>query len=732
MDNLFIEPVEFKKEAMNTRLSQDSTNWVREIVSHFLVKNPSLQNEPMAVSWRRKDADKGYAVGSLKVAGASIPIIARQWELSPLDVMMIGDQTYPLTPEIFSNLLSKPDPYQGVAKSTPKGSVALFGDQRLQHSPSMKSEAEYQYRKVASVIDTLREVEAADIKSIVGDIECEKAVKLGFKANDTYDVVKKLARKKPTGLKTTMDSMVRDLVIDRQYVTKDEHGNYVIKQANSKVDHVWSIPVSALEAEDYKMLCAEDSETSTPTTVVGNGYELNPGSGHLYLTEGRNWHVFETGTIKTAINHEVGSDIPKVGDKGTWIIGKQASTPFEVLAIEKTAQTHSGNVYPVMGREGSLYVDRKADWHIVDEEMIKLAKEYFELEGVSPEVGDTGVWIINGRASIPFEVTRMQKLTEPGQWEIEGFDGINKISYYPIRPKATSITPHDTYTGSYYVPGNAKFVKLGSQLTKTRVAKFIKNDMQAPNKGALQIDGWDGEKKISYYPVKSLDHDSLVEHDVFKGSYYVPSSAKFVKLADSLDVLMDTVPVETSKHGIGRDDVGLFYVEGPGFTKFSETHSIRDLDRDDIIWALVHCNVSRTDIGKIAKLRKGTRTSLTSTPYSPVSPVDIASTIKSSYDEHCRKIGPLSVNLVKVASVLSDKGTVDAVLSLGLLNKKNVSEFVELVPTYESVMSDMAKLLVTTRLGLSTVPEEAVKQAMVSIADVVMVLKQLGKARETK
>ena len=110
MDNLFIEPVEFKKEAMNTRLSQDSTNWVREIVSHFLVKNPSLQNESMAVQWRRKDVDKGYAVGSLKVAGASVPIIARQWELSPLDVLMVGDETYPLTPEIFSNLLSKPDP----------------------------------------------------------------------------------------------------------------------------------------------------------------------------------------------------------------------------------------------------------------------------------------------------------------------------------------------------------------------------------------------------------------------------------------------------------------------------------------------------------------------------------------------------------------------------------------------------------------------------------------------
>ena len=106
--------------------------------------------------------------------------------------------------------------------------------------------------------------------------------------------------------------------------------------------------------------------------------------------------------------------------------------------------------------------------------------------------------------------------------------------------------------------------------------------------------------------------------------------------------------------------------------------------------------------------------------------------VSKAYDEHCQKIGPLSVNLVKEASVLSDKGTVDAVLSLGLLNKKNVGEFVELVPQYESVMSDMAKLLVTSRLGLSNIPEEAVKQAMVSISDVVSVLRQLGKVREVK
>ena len=47
-------------------------------------------------------------------------------------------------------------------------------------------------------------------------------------------------------------------------------------------------------------------------------------------------------------------------------------------------------------------------------------------------------------------------------------------------------------------------------------------------------------------------------------------------------------------------------------------------------------------------------------------------------------------------------------------------------------MSDMAKLLVTSRLGLSNIPEEAVKQAMVSISDVVSVLRQLGKVREVK
>ena len=64
------------------------------------------------------------------------------------------------------------------------------------------------------------------------------------------------------------------------------------------------------------------------------------------------------------------------------------------------------------------------------------------------------------------------------------------------------------------------------------------------------------------------------------------------------------------------------------------------------------------------------------------------------------------------------------------MKKGNVLEFTTLIPQYEMAMSDLAKLLVTTRLGLEQVHEGAVKTAMLALADVVNTLKQIAKVHK--
>ena len=90
------------------------------------------------------------------------------------------------------------------------------------------------------------------------------------------------------------------------------------------------------------------------------------------------------------------------------------------------------------------------------------------------------------------------------------------------------------------------------------------------------------------------------------------------------------------------------------------------------------------------------------------------------------RIAILNDNLVKCASVFTDKTSVDSILALGLVNNKNVLEFVEIIPTYEYVVSSLSKLLVTARLGLQSVPEEAIREAMHGLSEVIFMLRRLG------
>ena len=139
----------------------------------------------------------------------------------------------------------------------------------------------------------------------------------------------------------------------------------------------------------------------------------------------------------------------------------------------------------------------------------------------------------------------------------------------------------------------------------------------------------------------------------------------------------------------------------------------------------MHCGTSKGECEKIAKLRVGEVVALRSPISSPTSLGEAESAIKEAYDNTFKTIDKLRPNLIKEASVLQDKNTVDAVLSLGLLNKENIMDYIQLAPTLEKVSSDLAKTLLTVRMGLSHIPEQAVKTAMLSLTDVASTLRQL-------
>jgi hypothetical protein len=110
----------------------------------------------------------------------------------------------------------------------------------------------------------------------------------------------------------------------------------------------------------------------------------------------------------------------------------------------------------------------------------------------------------------------------------------------------------------------------------------------------------------------------------------------------------------------------------------------------------------------------------------------IANLLENEYEEYTVKIKGIAQDLVKEASTLADPSSVDAILSLNMVTKENVLEFVHQLPLFEQVLSNLAKLLLVIRLGLSTVPEMAVTKSMRGLAKVVEILRGMARLERMK
>lgn len=81
--------------------------------------------------------------------------------------------------------------------------------------------------------------------------------------------------------------------------------------------------------------------------------------------------------------------------------------------------------------------------------------------------------------------------------------------------------------------------------------------------------------------------------------------------------------------------------------------------------------------------------------------------------------------MLKIAAVLQDTKTVDAILGLNFLTPENVSLFVDNLPTFEETLSKLCELLIATQMGLNDIPESAVSRAIASLDTVVSGLELL-------
>jgi len=118
-------PEQDARKTASIRLTSAPSYWDDEIVQNLLRDNPYIPSQRVVVNFKRKDDAQGAALGYIGIIGAphlSIPVIVKNRELSPLDILIIrsknadtdmeqgagdltDDKVVPLTEESFNQAL---------------------------------------------------------------------------------------------------------------------------------------------------------------------------------------------------------------------------------------------------------------------------------------------------------------------------------------------------------------------------------------------------------------------------------------------------------------------------------------------------------------------------------------------------------------------------------------------------------------------------------------------------
>jgi hypothetical protein len=189
-------------------MSQDVNDWDEDVIRHLHEEYPEITSEDIEVVFKKTDPQKGYGYGFVGVGKENeikIPIIIKEYKMSPLDVMLHDGKAVPLTQETVKSQLQttshgKPvkRPQQPMAFVGPNISARVYPGLAQQQNPSGFPHAGYKYASVLEAIGITKD-QAEGFKA---DLEKDAGAVKAWAESKHQDVLKLAAKgKNPDELK---------------------------------------------------------------------------------------------------------------------------------------------------------------------------------------------------------------------------------------------------------------------------------------------------------------------------------------------------------------------------------------------------------------------------------------------------------------------------------------------------------------------------------------------------
>lgn len=684
MENLFSEDPQFRR-VQYKKLSDNVREWKEEISALVAERLPKDLGLDVTMVFQNVDEEKGYATGNAIVNDTNtekkvgVPIIVKSWHLAPLDLFFTEGKVYSLTDKNIAKAFAHTSLGAGLASQKPPPNMAddVFADNR---TPPLGGK--YSYSSPLSMINLIGgTLGSEDIEILKEAVQQTPAVLGGYHRHGTLGILQKYASDAP---KQDMQDEIN---------SKRAKGVFTVKRDGP---------------DAYRLYSAHD-EVYNPV-MVGTDRQglknwLNTRRAELWDYESDPLHSidqyghFTIEPPKSPYGAEcdgpTGDGVDGSGSYGANLGKHRNPWVFDPLQDSKSVSTiDSFGRYGVRDADGVLakgwVIPNVVDFNgkPVDIKLF-LGKALCSMQGricgiplkdddvdvgLQPDKAETGkigtlVYREGQRvlATTPFQVT-----------SVTVYKGIRSIGVSDYKGNLSNLILSPTINGIVRVSDSQKSTLgplLGTGSNYLISAKMFFVRMPRVCSVSSNPD------EFNQLAVEHLDQDPVKVATA--NGHYIFRSRMISKHAGQGEVPFDF-------NHLPRHEAE-FLLRSWGLNQEKTAEVLTEAHRR--IQLEVH-HLNFKPFKKEAKVSKET--------------LQIIHQMKGSIPD-----------LLKIASNIDDAQSVDSVLGLGFINDENVSRFASIKPMLAEVSSMLAKLLLGARLGMTDIPEEAVRSSLVHLQRVI-------------
>lgn len=658
------------------KMPENVEKWAEVLTTTLREQYPDVGKLPITVEFKKRDDQTGTAVGALHVVDVQsersmfVPFIIRRWQLSPLDVWMESKSqaVHPMRKDTIKEVFFSPRMADGLDTRPTDSTGQYFNDPSMWTSTYPPLQGRYSYASAGyQLLDQISDQMAPQhLEEFRAVLRQQPLTLLEFEKHGHQELIKKLAAKAGSGKVNTQDLVA----------------------SAAKLIPTSVISVRREGGDKYSLLSASESLFDLSDTV----------------RMGRDDCLKFLSAI-TGKADDILHDVDQSGEKMLVVKKAPADSVYLYDLEEVTAEPATEfSCYTVKGRNG------------VDLTGVVIPSVVSFEGAVLPEK----LFVSKTHAAFQRHIAGVKQPTAPQMKDL-------------MKPGDIRVGQ----TGAFMFADSGKIIATEPVTIKAVVDsgyELIAVRLRDGKKIVICRSGSDVISKRDPKAEHSLvrEKGNVVKFDVHAfvetqpDRFMIPTRMVWMPLEDLADV--SSTPAEwLEKSAASRLETDPAVVKWTGAVFKFAGAGLPEIEHRERGAAVLLANLG-VPVEKVAAVMATAKRKGSTRVHGAARLIAKVAWQQQAAEKFAvleKNADALRRNLVKAASEVDDKQTVDAMLSLNFLTPQTMAKFLAYRPAFERAADMLAELVMAARLGLKDVQEGALVPAMHQLCDVNEQLKRL-------